>query len=98
VLGKSCRSVQLSWSAPYDGNSPLTRYLIEYKNSKGDWRADIDRILIPRQQTVAGVSNLVPATMYHFRIVAENDVGSNPSETVTITTAQDGTMIKCLFR
>lgn len=35
VLDKSGRSVQLSWSAPYDGNSPLTRYLIEYKISKG---------------------------------------------------------------
>ena len=31
VLDKSGRSVQLSWSAPYDGNSPITRYLIEYK-------------------------------------------------------------------
>jgi hypothetical protein len=85
VLDKSGRSVQLSWLAPYDGNSPLTRYLIEYKISKDDWWADIDRVLVFGQQTVAGVSNLVPATMYHFCLVAENDVGSsNPSETVTI--------------
>lgn len=92
VLDKSGRSVQLSWSAPYDGNSPLTRYLIEYKISKGDWQADIDRVLVPGQQTVAGVYNLVPATTYHFRLVAENDVGSSdPSETVTIITAEEGT-------
>lgn len=39
VLDKSGRSVQLSWSAPYDGNSPLTRYLIEYKISKGQSNA-----------------------------------------------------------
>nr|ACC65888.1 Down syndrome cell adhesion molecule isoform [Daphnia pulex] len=90
VLDKSGRSVQLSWSAPYDGNSPLTRYLIEYKISKGDWQADIDRVLVPGQQTVAGVYNLVPATTYHFRLVAENDVGSSdPSETVTIITAEE---------
>ena len=35
VLDKSGRTVQLSWSAPYDGNSPVKRYLIEYKVSKG---------------------------------------------------------------
>ena len=42
VLDKSGRSVQLSWSAPYDGNSPLTRYLIEYKISKGKFKNDQD--------------------------------------------------------
>ena len=90
VLDKSGRSVQLSWSAPYDGNSPLTRYLIEYKVSKGDWQTDIDRVLVPGQQTIAGVYNLMPATNYHFRLVAENDVGaSEPSETVTIITAEE---------
>lgn len=35
VLDKSGRTVQLSWSAPYNGNSPIKRYLIEYKVSKG---------------------------------------------------------------
>lgn len=35
VLDKSGRLVQLSWSAPYDGNSPIIRYLIEYKVAKG---------------------------------------------------------------
>lgn len=65
--------------------------MIEYKISKGDWQADIDRVLVPGQQTVAGVYNLVPATTYHFRLVAENDVGSSdPSETVTIITAEEG--------
>jgi len=36
VLDKSGRSVQLSWAAPYDGNSPIKRYLIEYKISRGE--------------------------------------------------------------
>ncbi|XP_057326095.1 cell adhesion molecule Dscam2 isoform X34 [Microplitis mediator] len=91
VLDKSGRSVQLSWAAPYDGNSPIKRYLIEYKMSKGSWETDIDRVIVPAtQQNVAGVFNLRPATTYHLRIVAENEIGnSEPSDTVTIITAEE---------
>ncbi|XP_071567235.1 Down syndrome cell adhesion molecule 1 isoform X25 [Temnothorax nylanderi] len=91
VLDKSGRSVQLSWAAPYDGNSPIKRYVIEYKISKGSWETDIDRVLVPgSQQNVAGVYNLRPATTYHLRIVAENEIGtSEPSDTVTIITAEE---------
>ncbi|XP_043680535.1 Down syndrome cell adhesion molecule-like protein Dscam2 isoform X27 [Vespula pensylvanica] len=91
VLDKSGRSVQLSWAAPYDGNSPIKRYVIEYKISKGSWETDIDRVLVPgSQQNVAGVFNLRPATTYHLRIVAENEIGtSDPSDTVTIITAEE---------
>lgn len=35
VLDKSGRTVQLSWLAPYDGNSPITRYIVQYKLLKG---------------------------------------------------------------
>lgn len=35
VLNKSGRSVQLSWIAPYNGNSPVKRYIVEYKVTKG---------------------------------------------------------------
>ncbi|EFN60720.1 Down syndrome cell adhesion molecule-like protein 1 [Camponotus floridanus] len=91
VLDKSGRSVQLSWAAPYDGNSPIKRYVIEYKISKGSWETDIDRVLVPgSQQNVAGVYNLRPATTYHLRIVAENEIGtSDPSDMVTIITAEE---------
>lgn len=57
----------------------------------GTWEADIDRVLVPGQQTVAGVFNLRPATTYHLRIVAENEIGtSEPSDTVPIITAEEG--------
>jgi predicted DNA-binding ArsR family transcriptional regulator len=38
VLDKSGRSVQLSWEAPYDGNSPIKKYSLEYKISKGNFQ------------------------------------------------------------
>ncbi|KAG6458280.1 hypothetical protein O3G_MSEX010787 [Manduca sexta] len=90
VLDKSGRTVQLSWAAPYDGNSPIKKFLIEYKRAKGNWEKDIDRVLVPGDATEAGVFGLRPATAYHIRIVAENELGtSEPSETVTIITAEE---------
>ncbi|XP_047984025.1 Down syndrome cell adhesion molecule-like protein Dscam2 isoform X49 [Leguminivora glycinivorella] len=90
VLDKSGRTVQLSWAAPYDGNSPIKKFLIEYKRAKGSWDKDIDRVLVPGDSTEAGVFSLRPATAYHIRIVAENELGtSEPSETVTIITAEE---------
>ena len=90
VLDKSGRSVQLAWSEPYSGNSPITRYYIEFKMSKSDWNTGKDRVLVPGTQTLAGVYNLRPATTYHLRLVAENEVGtSEASQSVTIITAEE---------
>lgn len=90
MLDKSGRTVKLSWQAPYNGNSNLTRYVIEFKTTKGTWKNDIDHVLVPGDQTMAGVFSLRPATSYHFRIVAQNEIGSSsPSDTVTIETAEE---------
>ncbi|XP_071050253.1 cell adhesion molecule Dscam1 isoform X5 [Onthophagus taurus] len=89
VLDKSGRSVQLAWAAPYDGNSQITEYQVEYKPSKASWDV-MERLLVPGDTTEAGVTNLKPATTYHIRIVAENTLGrSGPSDTVTIITAEE---------
>ena len=50
VLEKSGHTVKLSWQAPYNGNSNLTRYVIEFKPSKGTWKNDIDHVLVPGDQ------------------------------------------------
>lgn len=90
VLDKSGRTIQLSWSKPYDGNSPLKRYIIEFKRSRGTWEADIDRVMVPGDTNEAQVQKLAPATTYNIRIVAENDIGvSHESEIVTIITAEE---------
>ncbi|KAL9920274.1 Down syndrome cell adhesion molecule 1 isoform 6-T6 [Glossina fuscipes fuscipes] len=89
VLDKSGRSVQLSWAQPYDGNSPLTRYIIEFKRSRASWD-EIDRVMVPGHTTEAQVQKLSPATTYNIRIVAENAIGtSQSSEAVTIITAEE---------
>ncbi|XP_018577230.1 Down syndrome cell adhesion molecule-like protein Dscam2 isoform X15 [Anoplophora glabripennis] len=90
VLDKSGKSVQLSWVSPYDGNSPIEKFVIEYKPSKGIWDKNAERVLIPGDQTEAGIFTLRPATTYHIRIIAQNEIGSSdPSDTVTIITAEE---------
>lgn len=90
VLDKSGRTIQLSWNKPYDGNSPLKRYIIEFKRSRGTWESDIDRVIVPGDTTEAQVQKLAPATTYNIRIVAENDIGvSDSSDVVTIITAEE---------
>ena len=69
----------------------LKVFLFFLKISKGTWEADIDRVLVPGNQNEAEVFNLRPATTYNLRIVAENEIGSsNPSDVVTIITAEEG--------
>lgn len=90
VLDKSGRSVQLSWAKPYDGNSPLKRYIIEFKTSRGSWEHDVDRVIVPGHTNEAQVQKLNPATTYNIRIVAENEIGvSDSSEVVPIITAEE---------
>ncbi len=41
--------------------------MIEYKPTKATWANDVDTVLVPGDQTMAGVYSLRPATSYHFR-------------------------------
>ena len=36
VLNKSGRSVEFSWNAPYNGNSDIFQYIIQYKKARGE--------------------------------------------------------------
>ncbi|CAL4148387.1 unnamed protein product, partial [Meganyctiphanes norvegica] len=90
IVDKCSRSVDLSWTPPHDGNSPITRYIIEYKPSKLNWYQDGERILVHGNQNIAAIFDLRPATIYHLRIVAINEMGESvPSDTVTVITSQE---------
>lgn len=90
VLDKSGRTVQISWAKPYDGNSDIKRYIIEFKRSRGSWENDVDKVIVPGHTNDAQIQKLSPATTYHIRILAENEIGmSDSSEVVTIITAEE---------
>lgn len=51
----------------------------------------MEKVLVAGHETLVSVMTLRPATTYHFRIVAENDIGtSEPSDVVTIISAEEG--------
>ncbi|XP_016072154.1 PREDICTED: protein sidekick-2, partial [Miniopterus natalensis] len=67
------RAINLTWAKPFDGNSPLLRYVLEMSENNAPWTvllASVD----PEATSVA-VKGLVPARSYQFRLCAVNDVG-----------------------
>ncbi|XP_040186925.1 protein sidekick-2 isoform X1 [Rana temporaria] len=80
------RSINLSWARPFDGNSPLIRYVLEVSENNAPWTilfANMD----PDYSSLV-VKNLTPARSYQFRLCAVNDVGkgqlSKQTERVTL--------------
>lgn len=89
INSQQSRSLQLTWSQPFAGNSPIEEYNIQYKIIADTWQT-AERITVPGSQSVININNLHPATTYHIRIAAENKLGSSEfSEIVQVTTLEE---------
>lgn len=91
INSKQSRSIQLTWSQPFSGNSPIEEYTIQYKPIVDTWQTS-ERITVPGTQSDmrVNIDNLHPATAYHIRIAAENKLGSSEfSEVVQVTTLEE---------
>ncbi|XP_035208461.1 Down syndrome cell adhesion molecule homolog [Stegodyphus dumicola] len=94
VTGSTSRSVDLSWSPPYSGNSRLLNYLLTYEEDENkeakSQDTDMKPITIPPSETTWSINGLVPNTKYSFRISAVNALGeSEASNPVTVTTEEE---------
>ncbi|XP_058645547.1 protein sidekick-1 isoform X2 [Onychostoma macrolepis] len=67
------RTVLLSWVRPFDGNSPLLRYIIELSENNSPWKVYMDDV--SPALTSLLVIGLTPARTYQFRVCAVNQVG-----------------------
>ncbi|KAH6937197.1 hypothetical protein HPB50_025982 [Hyalomma asiaticum] len=84
------RSVTLSWSPAYSGNSPVLKYLLEHKLREGFWEQDSHVSVIESTEFSHVVSGLRPKTSYEFRLRAENSIGlSESSDTLVVTTDEE---------
>ncbi|XP_077561118.1 cell adhesion molecule Dscam1-like [Haemaphysalis longicornis] len=84
------RTVTLSWSPPYSGNSPVVKYLLEHKPQDGSWERDSHLAAIESSDFSHMASGLRPKTAYEFRLRAENAIGlSDPSDSLLVTTDEE---------
>ncbi|NWV73597.1 SDK2 protein, partial [Dasyornis broadbenti] len=67
------RAINLTWAKPFDGNSPLLRYVVEVSENNAPWTVLLASV--DPEVTSVIVRGLVPARSYQFRLCAVNDVG-----------------------
>ncbi|KAK6630670.1 hypothetical protein RUM43_014659 [Polyplax serrata] len=90
VSEQQSRSLQVSWTQPYTGNSPIMNYIIEFKFVSDDWKKDPDKVLVAGTKNSAIIMDLQPSSSYNMRIIAENRLGkSEPSEVMEVTTLEE---------
>ncbi|QLH07035.1 fibronectin type III domain-containing protein [Nitrosopumilus ureiphilus] len=77
--------VSLSWTAPSNGGSPITDYIIQFSKDGVKWNTFADGTSTATSATVPNLTNGIP---YSFRVSAVNSVGTGSvSNTTTVTPA-----------
>ena len=80
------RTVTLSWSISFDGNSPITLSIIEM-GTDGVFAQVATQAGDVTENTLTG---LTPYTSYTFRVIIQNMIGTSiPSLPLTVTTLED---------
>ncbi|XP_064651143.1 cell adhesion molecule DSCAM-like isoform X4 [Lineus longissimus] len=84
------RSALLMWKAPFDGNSEITNYVIQYKNSSGTWDPPQGNVSVSGKLSRSTLDGLHPSFTYHVRVIANNSVGlGTPSNVIVLTTTEE---------
>lgn len=78
-------SVHLLWT-PGDQDSsafqPVSNYIVQYKEAEDTWRNNNYKKVVAGEKTDAFIEALKPATNYHFRIYAENHLGTSAASDI----------------
>ncbi|GBM75401.1 Down syndrome cell adhesion molecule [Araneus ventricosus] len=83
------RTASITWSAPYSGNSPITKYIIQYWRDRGGPHRLLEDI-IPNSQTQVLLKNLQPGTPYAVTVLGENEIGQGqPSDVLKFVTGEE---------
>ncbi|GAB6030517.1 Down syndrome cell adhesion molecule-like protein 1 [Chamberlinius hualienensis] len=92
-LGKpTSKSVEISWSQPFDGNSPVNGYTVEFRPKEIETGKPLDskNITTGTEETTLTLTDLKPATQYQIRLFAHNKMGqSNASQVFDLITAEE---------
>ncbi|XP_076318850.1 cell adhesion molecule Dscam1-like isoform X1 [Tachypleus tridentatus] len=83
------RSISVTWTVPYSGNSPVNKYLIQYWRNQGAPHR-LEEVTVSSAQTSTILRKLQPGTSYVVRVIAENNVGKGtPSENRRFLTKEE---------
>ncbi|XP_072144769.1 cell adhesion molecule Dscam1-like isoform X4 [Dermacentor andersoni] len=89
ILEVWSRKVNVIWSEPYSGNSPISSYIVHYWRDR-DGAHRLMEQTVPSGQTSAMISELHPGASYSLTVTAENEVGQGPpSDPVRFLTAEE---------
>ncbi|KAK8764860.1 hypothetical protein V5799_032532 [Amblyomma americanum] len=89
ILEVWSRKVNVIWSEPYSGNSPISNYIVHYWRDR-DGAHRLMEQTVPSSQTSATISELHPGTSYSLTVTAQNEVGQGPpSDPVRFLTAEE---------
>ncbi|GIY67333.1 titin [Caerostris darwini] len=84
------RSASVTWAPPYSGNSPITKYIVQYWRDIGGAPHRLLEISAPSSQSSALLKDLHPGTPYVLKVVAENAVGrGEPSDGAFFRTGEE---------
>ncbi|XP_030383245.1 Down syndrome cell adhesion molecule-like protein Dscam2 [Scaptodrosophila lebanonensis] len=103
ITDLSSRSVTLAWSSNDQdsgllvsggGNNldsqPISNYILQYKKARDVWHEHTNQKLLPGHKTTAELTSLRPAEAYHFRLFAENHLGTSaPSDILLVQTEEE---------
>ncbi|XP_034252481.1 Down syndrome cell adhesion molecule-like protein Dscam2 [Thrips palmi] len=83
VSEQTGRSVTLSWSpAPSASDSTVVSYIVQYKEARDVWHEHNQQKVLEGAETSTLIAGLRPATAYHFRIFAQNQLGTSAASDV----------------
>lgn len=83
------RTVNIVWSEPFNGNLPISRYIIQY------WRYQnaphrLHEMVVEGSQTSAFIKDLTPGQRYELSMLAENEIGKGASTNqITFKTGEE---------
>lgn len=82
------QSASIRWTSPYNGNSAITQFIIQYWKDSGTSHRLEEETVAPTQNTMT-LHNLHPGTAYVVRVLSVNEIGrGSPSETVQFVTKE----------
>ncbi|XP_035221090.1 Down syndrome cell adhesion molecule-like protein 1 homolog isoform X6 [Stegodyphus dumicola] len=83
------RTASITWPAPYSGNKPITKYIIQYWRNRGGPHRLLEET-VPSSHTTVLLKNLQPGTPYAVTVLGENEIGQGlPSDILELVTGEE---------